>query len=158
MCERCDGATDEELRAKTLANIMEHGHQVVAVPEGVDRFAYSQGRCLVDKAEFVVAGPLSPQLMMHMINRAAKIADEEEVGDGYVFEPDVLLGNHPVRVVEVDPKKSRMFQTIYMAEASGDITVRALQLVWPDLNGNFPDDPGYDQRFVQPIYPVSEAS
>lgn len=149
MCEVCEGKTSiEELHKKMVDTIMEKGHQVIGVPDGKPQFAYSIGRGLFDKPEFVVRGALSVELMMHMINAACRLQDDGEVvKDGHIFEPEKILGGFPVKVVKVDPKKSEMFQAINLFGED----IEALQLVWPDKQGNWPDEPAYDSRFAQPI-------
>jgi hypothetical protein len=154
MCDKCDGKSWDEIHAKMAHDIMDHGHQVIAVPDGDPSFAYSAGRCLFDKPEFLVVGGIDPRVAMSMINDAAKIADSEIVENGYVFESDQLIRNFPVKVVEVDPTKTQVFQAKYI---NGDEWPRVLQLVWPDMDGNFPDDPGYNERLVQPVYALEDA-
>lgn len=152
MCDKCDGKTWDEIRAKMTHDILEHGHQVIAVPDADPPFAYSVGRSIFGKPEFVVTGPINPRVAQFMINEAAKIADTKEIGNGYVFEPEELISGYPVRVVEVDPEKNEVYQAKYI---NGDEWPRVLQLVWPDMDGNFPDEEGYNSRLKQPIHAVA---
>jgi len=147
------GKTQAELQQQTLDTIIKYGHQVIGVladEESGHRFAYSVGRSVKDLPELVVNGPLPQKVAQHMINEAARLQDEEDIplADGYEFEPNTLIAGFPVRVVKVDPARSQMFQALFLF---GD-DIEALQLVWPDTNGAWPGEPGYTERYFQPIY------
>lgn len=141
----------KEIEDRTLATIIEHGHQVMGIfdNEGGPNFAYSLGRCVDDSPEFLVTGSLPMRVMQYMINEAARLHDDgTPVADGYEFPPDALLADFPVRVVAADSEAAKM----NMTRSIFGPDFEALQLLWPDREGNWPDSPEWDDRFAQPIF------
>jgi hypothetical protein len=51
-------------------------------------------------------------------------------------------------LVRCDPDASEM----YGATRLGGEDLEAYQVVWPDKEGHFPDEPEYDSRYAQPIF------
>lgn len=143
------------LEKKMMDDIIEFGHQVIFVfPTPNDpghTFWYSVGRTVKDRPELLITGPLNQQVGQWMINEAAKIDDEYPLQAGQEIPAGALLDGYPVRVVKAEPTDAEMFSA---TSAFGEDDVTALQLVWPDKQGNFPGDPDYDERFVQPLFPV----
>ena len=147
----------DSLDQKTIETILEYGHQVVMVfpteEEPGTCFAYTVGRSMRDLPELLMAGNLPPNVMGKILNDAVRLHEEGTcvIEDGYEYPPNTLLqGGFTARVVEVDPRASEMFQAINVMGEN----IRALQIVWPDKNGCFPDDPGWSlPHDAQPIRP-----
>lgn len=74
------------------------------------------------------------------------------VGDrleGFVDNGDKLA------VVGLDPVKAEMNTAITLF-GSMALEVTAFQLVWPDPQGRYPWDDGYDsEQWQQPLYPIA---
>jgi len=128
--------------------ILEFGHEVRAVfpdEEGGTLFAYSVGRAFFDRPEFFVTGGLAPQTMQYMINRLADIDGETPVEAG--DELNEVLEGLPVRLREI--------QDLEAAEMYGVTQkfpdARALQILWPDREGNLPGDANFDSTFEQDL-------
>lgn len=144
------------LDQKTIDTILEYGHQVIYVSprqgeEGTP-FAYTVGRAIKDQPELLMTGSIAPGVMGQILNDAVRMHDEgtHVLCDGYEYPPHTLFQNgFKARVVAVDPRASEMFQAINIM---GD-DVEALQIVWPDIHGCFPDEPGYSlPAEAQPIH------
>lgn len=140
-------------------HIREHGHSVQCVfPVDDDGhyFWYSIGRSVVGKPEILVTGPLPAEVGGWMVNEVARLYDENPTRftPGTTIEPDVLLSGFPVKVVAVDnPVEAEMFGA---TRWFGD-DLAAIQIVWPDKEGNFPGDEGWDDRFKQPVFGKEES-
>lgn len=167
MCDVCGNDQDylteagtpervAEVQERQRAMVLQHGHQVMGIfGDGPgERFYYTVGRALFEKADLLLTGPLPDRVAMNVLNSAARMIDEGELllpTDGYAtIPPDTLLANHECRIQACDPQDAEMFQAINM----GGGRIEAYQIIWPDTDGHFPDDPEYDARFVQPIHPV----
>ncbi len=145
------GNEDERAAAymqRMVDKITKYGHMVQSVfpAEGDDGvpFSYTVGRTIQRAPELLITGPLPMQVQAALLNDAAAI---EDLAAGQ--ERDDLIQGGVMRVVSVDARASEMFQAIYLFEPT---PIRALQLVWPDTQGRFPNDEGYDQeRFPQPV-------
>lgn len=141
------------LHKREMEDIIEFGHQVrIVFPDDVNddgvAFAYSIGRSLHYKPEFLVTGNMQPEVLGYIINRVAEIADKIQVAPG--DELDEVLEGYKVRLVAVqDLEKAEMFGVI---STFGEET-SALQVLWPDENGNFPGDANYEyEAEVQPVF------
>lgn len=147
----------KELDKKLQHDILQFGHQVRFIfpdEENDDpQFWYSVGRCVFDKAEFLITGPLPTDVGHFMVNQIARMVDagEVELADGAEIPADTLLSGHSCRLVRCDPREGGMFGAI---EIGGD-DIEAYQVVWPDTNGHFPGDPQYDTRFAQPVHALA---
>lgn len=147
----------KEVAEHTDQIILEHGHQVYGIfdDEG-NRFYYSVGRCMFEKAEFLLTGPLPQNVATFVINEAARLVDEGKIvldPNGMVEVPaDELLAGFPCRIVPCDPRTGEMFQALNL-----DPQLAAFQIIWPDKQGHFPDEPEFDARFNQPIHSLLEA-
>lgn len=137
-------------------HIFECGHSVLGIfdDETGTRFFYSVGRSVYGNEEFLITGPLPPKVATFMINRIAQLVDSGEIKldptEVNEIETGVLLEGFPCRIVLVgDPRSAQMFQALNITP-----DLQAYQIIWPDLDGNWPDDLGYDERFAQPIHAI----
>lgn len=155
-CMAILNARIESLTEESMEDVLKYGHQVIGVFDNEDPagyLSYSVGRCVRGKPEFLTTGPLPLHVSQYMINKAATKMDEGlPVEHGYEFLPDTLIANYPVRVVRVDPERYPLYKIWDLFGRDPHIT--ALQLVWPDIDGRFPGEEGYDT--AQPIYPLLE--
>lgn len=142
----------DAIAKRTMETIIKHGHEVRFIfPNSSNgyRFWYSVGRSLNYLPEFLLTGPLAPGVGHWIINEAAKLYDKEPFGAGDELPSGTLLEGYPVRIVKVDnPERAEMFGA---TDHFSDVT--ALQIVWPDMNGYFPGESGYEyDDKVQPIF------
>lgn len=144
-----------EVAAAMEDRILSQGHQVMCIfPVDDDEghyFWYTVGRSLMGQPELLLTGPLPNNVAGHIVNEAVRMVDEEgfDLKDGAEFPPNTLLNGFSMRVIECDPRAGEMFAALDM----GGDTMRAFQLIWPDDAGHFPDDPAFDTRFNQPLFP-----
>lgn len=138
----------EYLRRRRDEVIAEHGHQVQIVfpttQEGTP-FAYSIGRTAKGRPELLVTGLLHPDDLGYIVNEVAGIDDEKplEVGDLL----DKVLAGYDVKIVQVrDLREAGMTGVINRFDGAS-----ALQILWPDEKGIFPDDADYDNA-TQPVF------
>jgi hypothetical protein len=138
----------EFLKKHEMDTIIEHGHQVRAVFGGEAFFAYSIGRTVRDRPEILVTGPLPPNVAHWVVNRVAELDDQSPLQPGQ--ELDTVLEGYRVRLVAVrDLDEAQMFG---VTNNFGTEDTSALQVVWPDSDGHFPDDPEYDITLAQPVF------
>lgn len=161
-CETCDQHLSrhpdkmEYLKKREMETIIEYGHQVRYVFPGPDddstAFAYSMGRSVKDRPEILVTGQLPHKVMHYIVNRVADLDDERELSAGMELAAGEVLEGYPVRLVQVsDLEEAEMFG---VTSNFGTDDTSALQVVWPDLEGRFPDEEGF--TFEQPIFDHSQ--
>lgn len=128
------------------AKIAEHGWAVqgVGAGDGEPAFAYTVGLVDQGRPELVMFG--LPMNVMHVLLNDLAASDLPAPGS-LVHE----VANMPLRLDVVDPARSSEFLTVAAAHARG--TVDAVQVVWPDREGRFPGDPGFDVELgkAQPL-------
>lgn len=126
------------------ANILANGMQVQYIfGDDGPAFCYSEGRSLFGKPELVVYGSLPPQVLQYMVNRVAEIDPREEC------ELDEVLEGYPVKLVKVrSVREAGMFGAARINEDA-----EAFQILWPDAEGRWPDDPEFSYGpEAQPIF------
>lgn len=138
------------LAKQTMERIAKYGHEVRTVfPNEGDEgtcFAYSIGRAAFDRPELLIYGNLPPTTMGYIINQVAAL-DDGSLCAGR--ELDEVIQQYRVRLVDVhDLEEAEMFGvTDHFSDAT------ALQILWPDPEGNFPGDADYDaDKYVQPTF------
>jgi len=153
VCDQCDAAargrrdelddTDREL----LDHVRTYGWHVVAVPDDEvgPGYVFSVGlHHTFGHPEVVVFG-LGTEMLYELINKVGAA-----VRDGFRFEPghrhDGLLEGHPCIFQPVAPALC----TEYLGTADWfyGAPYPALQLVWPDEQGRFPWEVGFDPALV----------
>lgn len=143
-----------EVDRNTYETVLEHGHQIMGIfgdDEGPP-FFYTVGRGVFGKPELLLTGPLSNEVAGFILNETCRMIDAGELTlnpTGVTEVPaNELLAGFPCRIQPADPRAGEMFAAINMAPE-----LDAYQVVWPDLQGVFPGEAGWDQRFQQPLYP-----
>ena len=136
------------LAKQTMETIAKSGHQVRLIfgSDEQPSFAYSIGRTVKDRPELFVIGQLDPNTLGYIVNRVAELDDETPLSAG--MDLDQVLEGFKVRLVEVrDLEAAQMFGvTTHFSDAT------ALQVLWPDMEGNFPGEPGYHTEYEQPVF------
>lgn len=140
-------------REKVLAGVAEtiksHGQCVISVfpdpDDGSPGFTYTIGLEADAGFEMVVMS-LDPAVATMILNhvRAGVLAGETVTCDGL---PDARWCSAPVVFIEVDPVKVDEF--LCVACAHHHRVPRAVQMVWPDEGGFYPDDPRCNERAVK---------
>lgn len=131
----------EELLERAIATV---GWGITAVPEGDSDdeppFAYTSGLSRLGVPELIVFG-LPPSTAMHLLNAvAARVRD----GDAPIGPPLVgcLAGDVPVRLRELRSDEPAAAHLTYARALARGASVRILQVLWPDRDGDFPDEEG----------------
>lgn len=126
------------LVAKARADIERVGWSAVGVGAGPDSetFTYTAGLTAQGHHELIIVG-LDPYVA-HGILAAAV----QELQAGVRFSDGALvtgvLVDYTAKLVACGNEHLTMARSIYGSE------VMALQIVWPDTDGRYPGDPGYD--------------
>lgn len=164
MCTICDavakGATRAEAFAQAEQDMLDtihlHGLSLTGVVDAEPPFVYSAGRTLQNLPELFMVGYAEIPQFAGIINNVheAQTTEGLHVHDGDVL--DGFLGRgYQLAVRRADPVKAEMNATLHLFRDSG-LEVQAFQLVWPDIEGRFPWDDGWDsERWVQPLYPAA---
>lgn len=132
---------DESEDDDFVAGIEEHGWQVVLIPEDEEGpgFAYSVGLFRTFGHPEIILFGLDLELMHGLINNMG-----EDVRGGAKFEPgrrvDDVLEGYSVEFREVARRHHRDYFG-YAGWFYGDDEFPAIQCVWPDMEGRFPDEP-----------------
>lgn len=139
----------ERVMADVARTVKELGQCVISVfpdpEEGEQGFTYTVGLEKDTGYELVVMS-LDPVVATHILNyvRLGVLAGETLAMDGL---PDVRWCNAPVVFIEVDPVK--VDQMLCVACAYHHRVPKALQMVWPDEAGFYPDDPRCNEQAVK---------
>jgi hypothetical protein len=140
-----------DLIAKCERVMEQHGHGVICVFGGETPaehgFAYTYGRQRQGKPDLLLDGSLHPDTAKAVLNDAVWEAGVTEPG-----EYEKVLRHHKVRVVPAGMLGAALM-TLAWKFAPEEGTLQALQVLWPDPDGRFPGDPGYDAvRWPQTNY------
>jgi hypothetical protein len=169
VCEECghdhehgEPLTDEEFAArraafieKTKEKIKEHGWivQGVMASQTTPEWAYSVGLRNWDHPEVVIVN-LPMKIAHGVIN---EIGDRVKAGEKFECDRmyDKLIANYAVIFREVpDPEEGDWFNVAGWVYGSKDWPV--IQCFWPDMEGHFPWQEGYDIRYMQPHVGVDD--
>jgi len=126
--------------------IASHGHQCVGVgadeDDGSPTFTYTVGLTETDAhPELLVVG-LPPRLAHSLIENVVDlIRDGRSICDG--AQLDGIIMGHPVLIQGVDLNDCCLHFGV--SDAHYDAEVARLQIIWPDPQGLFLDDPGCDE-------------
>lgn len=135
-------------------NISTYGHEIrVVFPTAEEPghvFGYTIGRTAFDYPELLITGPLQPDHIGGLLNTIAEIPD---LVTGRVLTTEELngqLGPYPAKLMTVtDLAAAQMFGVLKLFPEGAS----ALQVLWPDAEGRFPDEDGYDLPVdLQPVY------
>lgn len=139
-------------------------HQLICVfPDSDDDvpFAYTFGRVMKSHPELLVTG-LDPQTGGVLLNVLSEYEYEHPIDpDDLPIElpTNVVIAGFPCRIDLANPIASEMTQAMALWKAmkrdagisdQGNEWVPSVQLIWPDEEGRFPDEPGFVG--VQPIF------
>lgn len=158
--EQADGKDAESGDAKALADIEEYGLHIISVTGDGDAppFCYSIG---IGKSlgmpELIVIG-IKPALATSMINACYR-----QMATGVPFTPGArvadLIEGFDCEIGDVAPAHYRRYMgwALWLYEGS---SFRALQIIYPDMEGVFPWEPQAHQDFRdwQPLLAVSAAA
>jgi hypothetical protein len=145
--------------AQQAALIEQHGYTFVGVfdPDGKDpQFAYSIGLTQFAWPEVLFIGNMRPDyieiILTDLINKWRE-AGTYQLGDnmGLIVFKD--LSEHPLRVIEVDAHHVLDEYAHQVLRYFDPGEVKFVQVLWPDTNGKFPGEEGYDESQVQPVMP-----
>lgn len=162
MCDYC-GRGESESRWKTppatperIAEVKEWQRQTILdvghTITFVGPFAYSIGRSLFGYPELLVTGALPPEIAGYMINT---VADLESAG---MIDLRSLVGARPVELDGFDCELRFNRVHAVVAEMRGAVAISgpdvdAIQIVWPDPQGLWPEQVGFVYgQDAQPVY------
>lgn len=152
-----NGAFDRYLTTVVKPKLAEHGWLVQGVmavsgsPDDAPGFFYTIGMTPAGLPELLLVG--MPHEMAHHVLTAAvnrHLADEIKAGDEVDLDFSV-----PFRFAAVDDDTTRKLATVARA-AFPATTVRALQIMFPDTAGRWPDDP--QSEFADMIFTADEVA
>ena len=160
-CDTCkDGA--EIVDGRIRARIALYGHTFIGVfdPEGVKpAFVYSIGLTNKDQPELLMIGNMRPDTCEAILGAIIEQWDRL----GVFYGP--ITG---VARTASDLDVPMMLRKVKADEALGGYAFAVptfcpstdgyafVQVVWPDPNGKYPYDPGYDSRCKQPLLTEEE--
>lgn len=142
----------DEYDRKAMETISRHGWMVQGVGAGEDSpgFHYTVGLTLERHPEIITFG-LPYQMGGTILNSVADLLRSGKRIEHGSIRRDVIQ-NFPVEFVRVDEEQSRDHLTMAHRLLSGGVTpVVALQMVWPDAQGRFPWDEGFDYGDAIPL-------
>lgn len=135
--------------------ITEHGHAVQGV-FGEPFFAYTVGRSTVGAPDLYAGGNMDPRNMTVILNIICQMVDEGIIVLAIVAEtgedvPGVLANDLPVRFIKADPEKAEMNMNLALY---GEYPKEVYQVLFPDPEGKFPGEAGYDEAYDQRVCPA----
>lgn len=152
-CEICAGGVDA-FHARVERDMRDFGISVISVgpSENSPTFTYSVGFFQIYQPDVIIFG-LSPLIATALLNDLySKVsAGEIRVRDWLV---DTSLANLPMTFRRADPDKIDEWMTATFAWSRKKLgrDPECYVMVWPDREGKFPWDAGFDERFrgIQP--------
>lgn len=136
---------------KTIA---EQGWAIMHIfpSETTPAFSYTIGlleKGLPDIIILGVDGEVAHSLLHALYDKIGGDKAQDILFNGSVVEE---VANMPLKLVEVDDK----YISQYLIQAGvyyETYNIRVMQLLWPDPNGVFPDESGFDERYreAQPV-------
>jgi hypothetical protein len=158
----------EELYARIGADIKTHGHSVMAVcraageenvaPKGDFSFAYSIG-CYTDLGFELLLCGMNPTHSVVIINSIAKHL-RKTPGNVPLNVPLDGFANLPLMLRSADPEKTAEYVVGARAYFEQPLAhynqgvMPVVQIVIPDREGKFPEDPHFDHAYMDPRQPV----
>ena len=127
--------------------IREHGwavHGVFAAVPDEHSFAYTIGLTRAGLPELLVAGVSDARVGASILNAVAKAHLKETLAAGSEIRLDEVVA--PLRVIEAP-----LAEIDWAKEVCGG-SAYALQLVWPDDDGNWPATPTWDEEYKQELF------
>ncbi len=121
-------------------------HMVVGTPD----FSYSVGLWNHNFPELIVHGIGGRSAMMIINQVAAMMLHTGNVPEDGSIDTDLFTGPTKFRKVSERTISDMMTRTVE-AERAISQHPYALQVVWPDREGRFPDDPNFSREFHQHI-------
>lgn len=123
-----------------------YGRRVIGVPYdkgGV--FAYTIGNKTKDLPEFVIVKWGSIEIQCMVLNALSeKIAKGEEAFDGAVIDIDF---NYPVKIRKAS-EAAKHELTVQAGEYFGTQEYQLYQVLLPDVEGIFPGEEGFNEKFA----------
>ena len=130
--------------------IARSGHAVITVPPapGGVGLTYSVGLLPSGMPELLLTGIVGKQGVM-ILNEVVRVlrASGAVPTDGGTVEKAV---NVPLRLRVIDADAARAYMRMASERHGRQEEFRALQVMWPDASGTFPDEEGYDGHGLPP--------
>lgn len=152
-CAVCVGGI-EAFDAKVERDMADGGISIVGVAPSAETptFTYTVGFFQTENPEIIIFG-LSPPIAATLLNDLA-----DKIKSGVIAPRDWLvddtLASMPLTFRAVDFERASEFITVARAKAREKTGAEpaCLMIVWPDAEGRFPWDSGFDERFrgIQP--------
>lgn len=116
-------------------------------------FSYTVGLSARRHPEFLIAGSVPRPAKHSILNTIATRTAEQSTRYSHGQRLGGVLSGYDVVIVEAmpsDPQYPVGLRPSVACNLYGD-DVRVQQLVWPDPEGRYPWDAGYDTRYLQPV-------
>ncbi|WP_168140629.1 DUF4262 domain-containing protein [Mycolicibacterium frederiksbergense] len=168
------GATDtvEPRKRRTVATVERYGHQCTTVgasqPDGLaPPYGFTSGMWhSYRQPELAIYGIGGHEVMTHTLNTVAdrtvalgRQAEHDDRFSGVLNMPGVAVGGYWLMLAQVHPSWLGSQFGISLEFNAGN-QVDFLQVVWPDAEGRYPGEPGFDEALAdrQPLLwlPVHE--
>lgn len=148
-CEHCEGKDVDELRARVDRLIEEHGHAVINVlgNDQKQQHSYTVGLADAGWGELVVMGLDANTSQMILNNAVHWLRRQERRPDHGLTIPDAI--SVPLRLRRTDFATARPYLAVAanrMERLHGGKAMDVRQVLWPDADGVFPDERGYDDK------------
>jgi len=142
-----------EYQKKIDAIISQKGHavQVTAQQDGLP-FMYTIGRAEKGLDEFIMFGPIPAATMQSIINGICSEFDKagHRAEHGEIFSN--ANQNFRIDLAAGADQTHMNFARARLESIGKPASFDPFQIVWPDTQGRFPDEEGYETKFVQPLY------
>ena len=141
----------DEFQFQIASNIAMHGRQIIGViPEPRKTgFSYTIGNHIKGLPELLIIGNFNPHMMGQALNKLSEMLIER--GKPFDNGSSVSLGGAmSLMAWDTQPEAKTRF-TIQASEYFGTDEYTVQQLVLPDPDGHFPDDPKCNKDYKVPI-------
>ena len=133
-------------------NIKTHKRQIIGVGASTKEpaFAYTIGNQEKGLPELLLIGNFHPNITHGILTTVSDSMIEQKASfkDGHLFN---LGGTHSVKIIDAKDPKAKKDYTVQAGQFYANEDYLVQQVIIPDTNGNWPDDPGCNVKFKVPV-------
>lgn len=139
----------DQMQKLIREKIAQYGYMVTGVYASADSglteiicpHAYTIGLTTLGLPELTISGGFDPKTLQGFLNKAARRHAKLEIHPGETLD---FLANVPFRAVQATAGNHVQQALNYYGDPNGENgMVRLIQILWPDRDGNYPDESGW---------------
>lgn len=145
---------DKEIDYQAMADIIaRHGRQIMCIRGALKKppFAYTIGNQEKNLPEFLIIGSFPPQTCSSVLNLLSEYLIEHKTKFTHGELTNALGGAYPVKIIDAKDPIVKLSYTVQAGQFYKSQDYEVQQVVVPDPNGRWPEDPSCHKDFRVPI-------